>query len=194
MHVGGVDGAGPAGQHGWGVLHPPEHPAEPVRVLVGVAQRGDELVEGRGEPVLEVFLPGGGDLPGQLAGGVEQVHVGEGQVGQRGVDLVAGGRAEQLLGDDHRPVPVAGLLDHRCPGPGGARVLVALEPGLAQVERGVHVRTEGVTGVEHPGVTQRVPVLPQHPLQERGAGLRRPDVEEHHRPARQHSTGPVLTH
>ena len=77
-------------------------------------------------------------------------------------------------------------LDHRCPGAGGARVLVALEPGLAQVERGVHVRAERVTWVEHARGAQRVPVLPQHPLQERGARLRRADVEVHHRPVRPH--------
>jgi hypothetical protein len=44
--------------------------------------------------VLDAFLPHGGQLAGEVAGGVHEMHVGERQIGQGPVDLRRGGAAE----------------------------------------------------------------------------------------------------
>src|SRR5205085_1393242 len=96
---------------------------------------------------------------------------------QRPADLRGRGGREDLVGDDHRPLPGTDLLGE--PVPRTQRLPLQTAPGqLHQVEGGEEVGVEPVGGVEDPPLGERLATLEEQVLQEGGARLRRTDVHQ----------------
>ncbi len=133
-------------------------------------------------PVLDVLLPLGRDLPGEVARGQDHVHLGvatgRGQRLQRSAHMGAGGVAEDLVADDRGAGPAAHRLGQ--PVPGAAGLLLEPAPGeLHQVEGGQELGVGPVGRVADPLSGEDLRVVEEPVLEERGAGLRSTDVQDH---------------
>ncbi len=160
---------GPPAEHQLGVVQTPEHLAEGRG---GVAPESDEVVDELVErdvvAVLDVLLPVRGQLPGQVTGGEDDVHLAPRPAGQRvrnGARLVGGHSPQQLVGQDDRALP--GLDPFRDPRPRAhPRPVDPSTPRhLAQVEGGGEVLVRPLQRIAHARLPERRAVVPQHGLQ-----------------------------
>src|SRR5690606_36774099 len=97
-----------------------------------------ERLEGPPASLLDALLPGRRDLATQVAGRVDDVDLGAGEVVHRLGDLFRARRGDDLVADDHRAGGALDLGDHRVPGADG--VTGGAAPVLTeQVECGAEV-------------------------------------------------------
>ncbi|MCP9967568.1 hypothetical protein LUX57_22570 [Actinomadura madurae] len=173
------DGRLPRPQHPHRVVQPPEHlPVRLGRVDAAGDEVVDEALEGDGVRVPDLLLPVEDQLPAEVAGGEDDVHLGRFQRLDGPPGLLLGRPAEQGLGeDDRRAVPVAGAPGHPVPRAVPARVAVAAPAHLAQVHDRREVLLRPRDRVADARVAEAPPVRPQHPVQEGRARGRRPDVQ-----------------
>ncbi|MWK34485.1 hypothetical protein GEV43_10815 [Actinomadura sp. J1-007] len=168
----------PAREHLRDVVHPPE-PGGGRVVARPVDHLAEPVLEVVVEAVLDVLLPLRGQQPGEVAGGVDHVHLGGGERGHGAFGLLGGRRGDDLVGD-HGDAGVGrlDLCDELVPAAlpvGGGVVRFRTQP--AQVAGRAHVRGERAAGHEHAVLGEDRGVVPQQALDEGRAALRSADVQ-----------------
>ena len=143
--------------------------------------------------MLDPLLPLGRDLPAEVAGGEDDVHLVLGERGQRAGDALGSGAGEDLVADQHVPARPPGVVQRARP-TGRATFFSSPAQRLAdQVERGLEVVAGAGVDVVEALALERVAVEGELVLQVARAALGRPDVQVDRGGSCSHC-GPIVTH
>ena len=157
---------------------------------LAATQRAGDGRERSRAALADPLLPGRHDLTAWVSSGHHEVEAGVLKVADGCIGVVVVGGGEYLVGDNRRPVEVFRRRHDAPPGAGRVGsvdvVRASLDPVgevAAGIERGEEVDVRGATRVEDAGLAELLVPCPERVLDVRRPCLRRPDVQEHRRPA-----------
>ena len=162
--------AAPAFEDASWVLHGPEAVARVV------SEVDHPLGERRGGAGAHLVLPFGRELPQKITRSDDDMNRGRPERVGHAVDLLVRRSNHQLFADHRFPWVLVDLVDQRLPGPWGRW---SMPVAAANLSHGVEVRPASLEGQVHSQLFEFGLMLPQQMLDVGGAGLRRPDMEEH---------------